>query len=260
MKKIAVNHLENPSAYCVQNVYCAVVSAAQELSFAAKVKEKICKATHKEIPIFFTANEQSLPHLDVSLLSIKEHASKRYLYKAYVLHTGISGKKAEEIMRHSSANFQISFLRMEDGALSMNPTFLAQAFANLDKALCLECGVVALADVAQLYKIDLGNACFGVDVNQDALCLNLKQIRKQQLAKTEEEELQNQVFVLPEVWGKMAQSAKEKTPAPKLVRFNRLKKPWHYTDVPYQDYFWQYAVQSAFYYDMLEQLRTFKKM
>ncbi len=46
---------------------------------------------------------------------------------------------------------------------------------------------------------------------------------------------------------------------PKLLDYSAGKKPWHYTDVPYQDYFWKYAVQSAFYKELLSRLRNFVK-
>ena len=44
---------------------------------------------------------------------------------------------------------------------------------------------------------------------------------------------------------------------PKLLDYSAGKKPWHYTDVPYQDYFWKYAVQSVFYKELLFRLKNF---
>ena len=46
---------------------------------------------------------------------------------------------------------------------------------------------------------------------------------------------------------------------PMLLDYNTSKKPWYYTDVPYQDYFWKYAVQSAFYEEFLSRLRGFSE-
>lgn len=42
-----------------------------------------------------------------------------------------------------------------------------------------------------------------------------------------------------------------------LVHYNMFFKPWHYTDVRYQEYFWDYAGRSAFYGQLREEQRRF---
>ena len=40
---------------------------------------------------------------------------------------------------------------------------------------------------------------------------------------------------------------------PKLVHFNLFDKPWHYKDIPYEEYFWHYALRSGFYPELVRQ-------
>ena len=36
-------------------------------------------------------------------------------------------------------------------------------------------------------------------------------------------------------------------PSPKLIHFNLTAKPWHYKGIPYEHYFWQYALKTDYY-------------
>lgn len=42
-----------------------------------------------------------------------------------------------------------------------------------------------------------------------------------------------------------------------LIHYNMFQKPWHYSDVLYEDYFWQYAKKSQFYDDLEEMKRLY---
>lgn len=35
------------------------------------------------------------------------------------------------------------------------------------------------------------------------------------------------------------------------------RKPWHYSEVPYEDFFWNYAKKSSYYDDLLEMKATY---
>ena len=307
----------------LQSVYTDVYSGTRPTScdfMLTAPKSNITKAKRKEIPVFFAADNNYLPFLDVTLLSVKEHASKNYIYKIYVLHSGINGKKAEEIMRHACEDFQIAFVNVEEYLQDVQQyfrlrdyytsaiyyrLFIVGMFPNLDKALYLDCDIVALSDVAELYNTELGSAyvgavadqvvgaepifkdytkrALGVDgekyFNSGVITLNLKQLRKINFYEKFYAMLKSYDFrVAPdqdclnvlckgrvryfsEVWNRMPQAVAEQSgaPEPKLIHYNLSKKPWHYTDVPYQDHFWKYAKQSAFYKEILHHLNSFTK-
>lgn len=42
-----------------------------------------------------------------------------------------------------------------------------------------------------------------------------------------------------------------------LIHYNMFRKPWHYSEVPYEDFFWNYAKKSSYYDDLLEMKATY---
>lgn len=128
------------------------------------------------IPVFFAADDKYLPFLDVAISSVVENASKQFQYKIYVLHSGINGERAEKIMRHSNRNFQIRFVNVEDHLVKIQNffrlrdyytpaiyyrLFIVGMFPEYKKAIYLDCDTVALGDVSELYRANLGNNLIG---------------------------------------------------------------------------------------------------
>ena len=44
---------------------------------------------------------------------------------------------------------------------------------------------------------------------------------------------------------------------PKLIHYNLFDKPWHYSEIPYEEYFWQYAAESGFYPLLIKQRKQY---
>ena len=42
-----------------------------------------------------------------------------------------------------------------------------------------------------------------------------------------------------------------------LIHYNNFRKPWYYDDVPYGEYFWEYAKKTDYYDDILEIKKAF---
>ena len=63
---------------------------------------------------------------------------------------------------------------------------------------------------------------------------------------------QDRVLQLPRAWNKFP-VAKDKLDREdlRLVHYGMTWKPWHYADIPYQEYFWEYAENTEFY-DLLK--------
>ena len=57
-------------------------------------------------------------------------------------------------------------------------------------------------------------------------------------------------------WNRMPIAGKDKK-KPALIHYNLTMKPWHYDDVLYQEYFWEYAKQTAFYDAILQDLKEY---
>lgn len=60
---------------------------------------------------------------------------------------------------------------------------------------------------------------------------------------------------LGEEWDAMPPEGGSTRPAvehPKLIHYNLFQKPWCYDDIPYEEYFWEYAKESPFYQEILD--------
>ena len=132
----------------------------------------------KEIPIFFASDDNYLPFLDVTLMSLIEHASKDYFYSIYVLNTGLKAESMQKIKRLENKNFSINFVDMTDyigdlhkklknvyhyGLAAYYRLFIQGKFPQYKKILYLDCDIVVLGDISRLYNVDLkGNMLAGV--------------------------------------------------------------------------------------------------
>lgn len=58
-------------------------------------------------------------------------------------------------------------------------------------------------------------------------------------------------------WNEMPQAQGECLQAPKIIHYNLAQKPWYYEGIRYEEYFWKYAQQSAFYADILAKKKGF---
>ena len=56
-----------------------------------------------------------------------------------------------------------------------------------------------------------------------------------------------EIYFLDKEWNVMPNKGEEYIARPKLVHYNLFDKPWHYSEIPYEEYFWQYAAESGFY-------------
>lgn len=66
----------------------------------------------------------------------------------------------------------------------------------------------------------------------------------------------DRVHYLNEGWNKMAIN-RNYSGVPNLVHYNMFGKPWHYDNVPYEEYFWKYAKDTEFYEDILKLKQAF---
>lgn len=143
--------------------------------FEEKIKPCV-KEKKKVVPVFFAADDNYLPFLDVAILSLKENASRGFSYKLHVLHSGIKRSGAEKIMRHAEEWFSISFVDVSEQLEKTKQfmqlrdyytsaiyyrLFIVDAFPEYEKALYLDCDTIVLGDISKLYSIELGKNYIG---------------------------------------------------------------------------------------------------
>ena len=126
-------------------------------------------------------------------------------------------------------------------------------------------GAVQTIEVFQEYveKV-IGVIDYNNYFNAGILLMNLKELRKYKfqekflylLEKVKYEVAQDQdylnrlckgrVKLLDDLWNKMPiMGVSDKKP--NIIHFNLGFKPWHFDDIPYQEYFWEYAKKTEFY-------------
>jgi len=108
--------------------------------------------------------------------------------------------------------------------------------------------------------------------NAGILVMNLEELRKYKfqekflylLGKVKFEVAQDQdylnrlckgrVKLLDASWNKMPVMGKDEKKV-KIIHYNLGAKPWYFDDVPYQEYFWEYALKTEFY----DKIKEFRK-
>jgi len=174
---------------------------------------------NKEIPIFFSTDDNYLPFLDVAVKSLIINASKEYKYRIIVLNTGLKEDGVKKVMQNEKEGFKIDFVDIRGeveniksrfknvyhfSVVTYYRLFIASLFPEYDKVVYLDCDLVLLGDVSELYNTELGDniiaagpeqfvqntkefrlyaeTALGVDpdgyVNAGVLVMNLRQFRK----------------------------------------------------------------------------------
>ena len=175
-----------------------------------------------EIPVFFSTDDHYIPYLDVAIASLIDNASKDYTYRIIVLNTGLCPDSVDIIKRNERPGFTIDFLDISKELESIASRFknvyhfsivtyyrlfIASLFPQYDKIVYLDCDLIVLGDVSELYRTELGDnilaaapeefvqntkefrlyaeKAVGVDpdgyVNAGVLVMNLKEFRKNKI-------------------------------------------------------------------------------
>ena len=133
------------------------------------------------IPIAFATDENYVPFLSVAICSIVEHISKQYNYKFYVLTTNLSQKSKDRFKVYNTENTSVEFIDIGDKVNAIKASlplrdyytdaifyrlFIPDLFPQYDKVLYLDCDMVCVRDIAELYNQELGDNVFGVVVEE----------------------------------------------------------------------------------------------
>lgn len=183
----------------------------------------------EKVNVVFATNNDYAPFLIVALKSLLEHISIKNFYCIYIFETDVSDTNKDIIDRmvKSYSNVEIVYCNtakiFEENKFFHYTYYSQETYARLfvpdildcDKALYLDCDIIVLADVAELYNIEIGNNLiagvknFGLIagytfnpklqeyydkmyitknldefVNAGIIVMNLKELRKLNLAQT----------------------------------------------------------------------------
>ena len=144
----------------------------------------------REIPVFFTTDDNYIPYLDVALSSLIANASKDYSYRIIILNTGIKKENVDKVKRNEREGVVIDFVDISNEVKNIKSyfknvyhfsivtyyrLFIASLFPQYDKIIYLDCDLVVLGDISELYNIELGDNILGA-VPDEYVC-NTKEFR-----------------------------------------------------------------------------------
>mgnify|MGYP002626985079 CR=1 FL=1 len=275
-------------------------------------------ATSIEIPIFFATDHRYAPFLTVALTSLLDHATAGYIYKVYVLTTDLKDDYKKMIRsvleKFPQVQASVDFISLAKELNKMGDLFhlrdyysketyyrffIPNLFPKYNKAIYVDCDMIFLRDIAELYETDIEGyllaaapeevmqespqpglyveKALGIDRNRyfsaGLMVMNTAEFRRQKIAErfvdllqrftfrvTQDEDYLNVLckdkFVMLDLgWNKSAfKNDKFDDADLKLVHYKINWKPWHYENIDYENYFWDYA-RKAGLYDMLIYMR-----
>ncbi len=134
------------------------------------------KKRKRMIPVFMAVDDKYIPFMAVTMKSIIENASAKYLYKIHILHTDITLEHQERLKQMETRNCKMVFndvteelqriekkicLRDYYSATTYYRLFIGEMFPEYRKILYVDCDTVVREDIANLYRYDLGNNYIG---------------------------------------------------------------------------------------------------
>ena len=130
----------------------------------------------KTIPIFYAVDDAFVKYAIVSLSSIIENASREYSYKVYILNTGVCPEMKERTLALTCENFTVEFVDVTErlnvikselpvrdyySKTTYFRLFIADMFAEYDKAIYIDSDTVVQGDISELYNTELADRYVG---------------------------------------------------------------------------------------------------
>lgn len=141
----------------------------------------------KDIPIFYTVDNNYIPYLSVSIESLIDNTNDKNNYKIFIIHEDLTKDSIMKIKKLEKNNISIEFINMEDiikplkEKLNVMVTkthfpitvyfrlFIPTMFDGYDKGIYIDSDTVLNADIAELYAYDLKDNLFGGIVDKSVL-------------------------------------------------------------------------------------------
>ena len=122
------------------------------------------------IPIVFSTDNGYAPYASVAMNSVIQNSSKEYFYDIHVFHTDLSQGVIDKLESFKGENYSVKclcvkrFIEREMKYMYSNFHFSKEMFyriliptilSNYDRAIYLDCDLVVLGDIAELYNMEL---------------------------------------------------------------------------------------------------------
>ena len=135
----------------------------------------------QRIPLFFSCDANYLPYLGVAVKSLIEHANKDVIYDVNILHVDMTKEDETKLANLERDNIKLHFYSLKEKLEKISKKlddvrdyytqtifyrlFIAEMFKDLKKAIYLDCDIIILSDLVELYNTDLGDNILGCVVD-----------------------------------------------------------------------------------------------
>lgn len=133
----------------------------------------------REIPVFFTIDDNYAPYAAVALNSAVKNSSDDRCYRAIILHQGLNGENAQKLLSLATDNFKVELLHIKNRFEEIEDRkgnrlrydyftltiyfrlFIAAMFPQYKKGIYIDSDVVLTEDIANLYDVAIGENYIG---------------------------------------------------------------------------------------------------
>lgn len=134
------------------------------------------------IPVVFSSSNYYVPYTSVTIQSLLEHTDSRNNYDIIILHTNITDINQQHLhaLTHGYHNVSMRFLNIIEltddlrwiannhiSAESFYRLYIPALFREYERIIYLDCDLIVLHDVAELFQIDMGDAIVAATVDAD---------------------------------------------------------------------------------------------
>jgi lipopolysaccharide biosynthesis glycosyltransferase len=123
------------------------------------------------IPVILSCDDCFVRHAAVVMISIVKNSGRRYRF--YVLDCGISEANVRKLKAWDLGGSEIVVVKMEKNAVferlsgyyppaNFYRVLIPDLFPEMDRAIYLDCDIVVVGDLGDLWDVDLGDKLLGV--------------------------------------------------------------------------------------------------
>lgn len=133
----------------------------------------------RRIPIFFATDDNYVPYLAVAIRSIDDNGTEGNIYDVKILTDGLSAENESRLRSMHLEHTEIEVVNVDNAVRAHRRgirsrlrdyysesifyrIFIASLFPELKRAIYIDCDVVLVSDIADMYDTDIGDSILGV--------------------------------------------------------------------------------------------------
>ena len=177
----------------------------------------------EKITIVLTTDDEFADLCSVTIASIKENCSFKYIYEIYILETRLSNDNIDKLQKMSNNHVIVKCIDIteyvdfnkiyetDNYKFEMYYRYYAPLILSCKKMIYLDCDIIVVQDIAKLYNENLENKTIGMvkdytyyidntktDFNSGVLLINTELFEKQKIREKCLELIKNNIYKFPD--------------------------------------------------------------